>query len=136
MLLLTSHSDKTGERKRHVAFALFLTALGAAMSVLFDDPVLKIACFCISQIGISSLPPLFWTLPASFLTGTAAAAGIAAINSLGNLSSFLGPYILGYSKNATGSFSIGLLILAGVSAIGALIALSLRHDKGREVTVV
>jgi cyanate permease len=52
------------------------------------------------------------------------------------LSSFLGPYILGYSKNATGSFSIGLLILAGVSAIGALIALSLRHDKGREVTVV
>jgi cyanate permease len=74
-------------------------------------------------------------LPASFLTGTAAAAGIAAINSLGNLSSFLGPYALGYSKNATGSFSIGLLILAGVSAIGALIALSLRHDKGREVTV-
>lgn len=135
MLLLTRHSDKTGERKRHVAFALFLTALGAAMSVLFDDPVLKIACFCVSQIGISSLPPLFWTLPASFLTGTAAAAGIAAINSLGNLSSFLGPYILGYSKNATGSFSIGLLILAGVSAIGALIALSLRHDKGREVTV-
>ncbi len=106
------------------------------MSVLFDDPVLKIACFCVSQIGISSLPPLFWTLPASFLTGTAAAAGIAAINSLGNLSSFIGPYILGYSKNATGSFSIGLLILAGVSAIGSLIALSLRHDKGREVTVI
>jgi ACS family tartrate transporter-like MFS transporter len=132
MLLLTRHSDKTGERKRHVAFALFVTALGAAMSVLFDDPVLKIACFCVSQIGISSLPPLFWTLPASFLTGTGAATGIAAINSLGNLSSFLGPYILGYSKNKTGSFSIGLLILAGVSAIGALIAVSLRHDRARE----
>ena len=136
MLLLTRHSDKTGERKRHVAFASLLTALGAAMSVVFDDPVLKIACFCVSQIGISSLPPLFWTLPASFLTGTAAAAGIAAINSLGNLSSFLGPYILGYSKNATGSFSIGLLILAGVSAIGALIALSLRHDGAEDVTVL
>jgi MFS family permease len=134
MLLLTRHSDKTGERKRHVAFALFLTALGAAMSVLFDDPVLKIACFCVSQIGISSLPPLFWTLPASFLTGTAAATGIAAINSLGNLSSFLGPYILGYSKTVTGSFSIGLLILAGVSAIGALIVLSLRVDRAREAT--
>jgi MFS-type transporter involved in bile tolerance (Atg22 family) len=73
-------------------------------------------------------------LPASFLTGTAAATGIAAINSLGNLSSFLGPYILGYSKNVTGSFSIGLLILAGVSAIGALIVLSLRVDRAREAT--
>jgi MFS transporter, ACS family, tartrate transporter len=134
MLLLTRHSDRTGERKRHVAFALFLTALGAAMSVLFDDPVLKIACFCVSQIGISSLPPLFWTLPASFLSATAAATGIAAINSLGNLSSFLGPYILGYSKNVTGSFSIGLLILAGVAAIGALIVLSVRHDRTRKVT--
>jgi MFS-type transporter involved in bile tolerance (Atg22 family) len=50
------------------------------------------------------------------------------------MSSFLGPYILGYSKNVTGSFSIGLLILAGVSAIGALIVLSLRHDRAREVT--
>jgi MFS transporter, ACS family, tartrate transporter len=58
-----------------------------------------------AQIGVSSVPAMFWPLPASFLTGASAAAGIAAINSLGNLSGFAGPFAMGYLKDLTGNFT-------------------------------
>jgi nitrate/nitrite transporter NarK len=78
------------------------------------------------------VPPLFWPLPASFLTGASAAAGIAAINSLGNLSGFAGPFAMGYLKDLTGTFTAGLLLLAGFAVLGAVVALSLRIDARRE----
>jgi nitrate/nitrite transporter NarK len=75
---------------------------------------------------------MFWPLPASFLTGASAAAGIAAINSLGNLSGFAGPYAMGYLKDLTGSFTTGLLLLAGCALGGAAAVMSLRIDVRRE----
>jgi len=75
---------------------------------------------------------MFWPLPASFLTGASAAAGIAAINSLGNLSGFAGPFAMGYLKDATGSFTAGLLLLAGCSVLGAIVVMMLRIDARRE----
>jgi nitrate/nitrite transporter NarK len=71
-------------------------------------------------------------LPASFLTGASAAAGIAAINSLGNLSGFASPYAMGYLKDLTGSFTAGLFLLAGCSVVGVVVAISLRIDARRE----
>src|SRR6201985_2358267 len=132
MVLLGRHSDKTMERKGHVAVALLMGAVGVGLAGLISSPVVVMALLCFAQIGISAVPPMFWPLPASFLTGASAAAGIAAINSLGNLSGFAGPYAMGYLKDLTGSFTVGLLLLAGCAVIGATVVVSLRIDAKRE----
>jgi MFS family permease len=132
MVLLGQHSDRTMERKSHVAVALLMSAIGIGMSGLVSNPIIVMALLCFAQIGVSSVPAMFWPLPASFLTGASAAAGIAAINSLGNLSGFAGPYAMGYLKDLTGDFTIGLLLLAGCAVIGAAVVVSLRIDAKRE----
>jgi ACS family tartrate transporter-like MFS transporter len=106
------HSDRMRERKLHCAGALLVAALGIAGCALFDDPILKIISISIGGAGIFGCLPVFWTLPTAFLTGAAAAGGIAIINSIGNLSGFFGPYLMGWLKDATGTFSLGLLTIA------------------------
>ena len=132
MVVLGRHSDRTMERKGHVAAALLMATVGVGLSGLVSNPILIMALLCFAQIGISAVPPMFWPLPASFLTGASAAAGIAAINSLGNLSGFAGPYAMGYLKDLTGSFTAGLLLLAGCALIGAIVVVMLRIDAKRE----
>jgi nitrate/nitrite transporter NarK len=109
-----------------------MAAVGIGLAGLLSDPIIVMALLCFAQIGVSSVPPMFWPLPASFLTGASAAAGIAAINSLGNLSGFAGPYAMGYLKDLTGNFTIGLLLLAGCAVVGAAIVSRLRIDVKRE----
>jgi MFS transporter, ACS family, tartrate transporter len=132
MVLLGQHSDRTMERKGHVAVALLMAAIGIGMSGLVSNPIIVMALLCFAQIGVSAVPAMFWPLPASFLTGASAAAGIAAINSLGNLSGFAGPFAMGYLKDLTGNFTVGLLLLAGCAVIGAIVVVSLRIDVRRE----
>ena len=132
MVLLGRHSDRTMERKGHVAVALSMAAIGIGLSGIVSSPIIIMTLLCFAQIGVSSVPPMFWPLPASFLTGASAAAGIAAINSLGNLSGFAGPYAMGYLKDLTGNFTAGLLMLAGCALLGAIVAVSLRIDVKRE----
>src|SRR6201996_1233501 len=132
MVLLGRHSDRTMERKGHVAVALLMAAFGVGLAGLVSSPVIVMALLCFAQIGISAVPPMFWPLPASFLTGASAAAGIAAINSLGNLSGFAGPFAMGYLKDLTGDFPAGLLLLAGCAVVGAVVSMSLRIDERRE----
>jgi nitrate/nitrite transporter NarK len=90
------------------------------------------ALLCFAQIGVSAVPPMFWPIPSSFLTGASAAAGIAAINSLGNLSGFGGPFLMGWLKNVTGDFTAGLVCLALAAAIGAVAVLLLRVNPALE----
>jgi MFS transporter, ACS family, tartrate transporter len=132
MVLLGQHSDRTMERKGHVAAALLMAAVGIGVSGLISSPVIIMALLCFAQIGVSAVPAMFWPLPASFLTGASAAAGIAAINSLGNLSGFAGPFAMGYLKDLTGNFTTGLL--PGCAVVGAAVVLSLRIDVRREHT--
>jgi nitrate/nitrite transporter NarK len=106
--------------------------VGIGLAGIVSNPVIVMALLCFAQIGVSAVPPMFWPLPASFLTGASAAAGIAAINSLGNLSGFAGPYAMGYLKDLTGSFTAGLLLLAGCALVGAIVVVSLRIDARRE----
>jgi MFS transporter, ACS family, tartrate transporter len=129
MVLLGQHSDRTMERKGHVAVALLMAAIGIGMPGLVSNPIFVMALLCFAQIGV---PAMFWPLPASFLTGASAAAGIAAINSLGNLSGFAGPFAMGYLKDLTGNFTVGLLLLAGCAVVGAAVVVSLRIDAKRE----
>src|SRR6201996_5711381 len=132
MVVLGRHSDRTMERKGHVAVALLMATVGIGLSGLVSNPIVIMALLCFAQIGVSAVPPMFWPLPASFLTGASAAAGIAAINSLGNLSGFAGPYAMGYLKDLTGTFTAGLLLLAGCALVGAIVVVMLRIDARRE----
>ncbi len=126
------HSDKTGERREHVGLAILIAALCIAGSTVVDNPVGKMILFTLAGFGIYGAQPCFWALPTTFLSGPAAAAGIAAVNSLGNLSGFFGPYVMGRIKDATGSYAIGLLAIATILGFAMLVGLSLTHDRQLE----
>ena len=126
------HSDRTGERREHTALAALVAGGGIAAATLIDDPTGKMVAFTISGFGVFGMLPVFWTLPTTFLTGTAAAGGIAIINSIGNLSGFAGPFVMGKMKDATGSYSVGLLAVAATVFLSMLVALSLQHDSSLE----
>ena len=125
-------SDHVGERRWHVAIPLFIAAAGIAGSTMLDDPTLKMISFCVAGFGIFACLPVFWTLPTAFLSGAAAAAGIAVVNSIGNLAGFAGPFAMGWIKDHTGSYTGGLLLLSGLGIIAMGIVLSLRHDDALE----
>ena len=132
LVLWTQRSDRVGERKFHTALPLFLAVVGIAISTQLDDPFAKMIALSIAGIGIFAALPMIWTLPTAFLSGSAAAGGIAVINSVGNLSGFAGTYAVGYIKQVTGSFTGGLLILAAAGIVGLVLVLLLRHDPSLE----
>lgn len=125
MLLVANSADRSGERRWHVAIPGLLGAVGLAMSVVWSkNPVLAVAALTLGLSGIMATLPLFWSLPTAFLAGAGAAAGIALINSLGNLSGFASPYAVGWLKDATGSTDAGVYLLACGMVVGALLTLS------------
>lgn len=132
MVWWARRSDRLVERRFHTAFPLFVAAAGIAVSTALDDPLLKMISLCIAGFGIFACLPVFWTLPTAFLSGAAAAAGIAVINSIGNLAGFAGPFAMGWIKDQTGSYTGGLLLLAGLGIIAMGTALAFKHDESLE----
>jgi D-galactonate transporter len=126
MLLLGRSSDMRGERRWHLVIPMLLGAVGLVGSALAGTTNTGVAIFCLSiaAAGVLSSAPLFWSLPTAFLSGVAAAAGIAAINSVGNLAGFAAPFLIGAIKDATQSTNIGLYLLAGVLVAGAIVVLN------------
>jgi ACS family tartrate transporter-like MFS transporter len=122
MLLWSRHSDRSGERRWHLAAAAALAAAGlVATAALAEAPRLAIVSVSVSAVGTLAVLPIFWTLPAALLRGVAAAGAIALINAIGNTGGFVGPYLIGWIRDATGSFALGLLAAAaGVLLTGAL----------------
>jgi len=127
MVLWVRRSDRTGERKLHTALPAFVACLGLALLPFVSDPVLTIGALSIAALGIFAMLPVFWTLPTAFLTGTAAAGGIALVNSIGNLSGYVGPQIVGIIKQETGGYDWGLWFLAACAALAGVIVLLLGH---------
>jgi MFS transporter, ACS family, tartrate transporter len=129
-------SDRVGERRFHTAIPLFVAAAGIAISTALDDPTIKMIALSVAGFGIFACLPVFWTLPTAFLSGAAAAAGIAVINSIGNLAGFAGPFAMGWIKDHTGSYTGGLLLLAalGLIAMGAVLLLG-QDDAKQRATV-
>jgi D-galactonate transporter len=125
-------SDARKERKGHAAVALFIAAAGIAVSTMLPDPTLKMIALTVAGFGIFACLPVIWTLPTAYLSGAAAAGGIAVVNSVGNLSGFFGPFAMGYIKDATGSFNGGLWCLAACGLVSMGIVLALRHDSKLE----
>jgi ACS family tartrate transporter-like MFS transporter len=121
MCLWGRHSDHTGERTWHFVIPSVLAMIGFVYGSFADNVYLALAGFTLGAVGIFASLPLFWTLPTALLTGSAAAGGIALINSIGNLSGFTGPFIMGRLKDATQSFTPGLLVIAASMALAAVL---------------
>lgn len=127
MFLVGRHSDRTRERKYHVAACAMTAAAGLLLAVVFRNNLwLVVLSFTLSQIGQRSAQGVFWAIPPIFLGGAAAAACIGLINAIGNLGGAVGPAIMGALRQATGSYSQGLLVLATVLVIETAIVVSLR----------
>jgi ACS family tartrate transporter-like MFS transporter len=127
MVLVGRHSDRTGERKWHVAVCALVAAAGLLLAVGFQDNVwMLVVAFTLSQLGQRSLLAVFWAIPPIFLGGTAAAAGIALINSLGNLGGWVGPTVVGWLRGSSGNYTSGLLVLATALVIEAALVASMR----------
>ena len=125
MILVGRSADRHRERRWHLAIPMLLGAVGLTGSALADvDTGLAIAFLTLAAAGVITSAPLFWSLPTAFLGGAAAACGIAAINSVGNLAGFASPYLIGFLKDLTQSTHLGMYALTVVLVAGALMVLS------------
>jgi len=125
MVLWSRHSDKSGERTWHVVIPCIAAAAGLVLAGLAGSVVAVVMALSLVNIGISSAKPPLWAMPTMFLSGSAAATGIAAINSIGNLGGFAGPWVIGWVKETTGSFTGGLYVVAGLLCVSAVVTLLL-----------
>jgi ACS family tartrate transporter-like MFS transporter len=134
ILMIGWSSDRTKERRWHAAGCMIIASIGLFLAVAAKDHVgLAIAMFSFAAVGMYGYLPGFWALPTSFLSGTAAAASIGLINSVGNLGGFVGPYVVGYVSRATGSFFVGVSCLSLSAMIAAVLILSVRATKNSSV---
>lgn len=131
MILLSRNSDASGERRWHVALSAVAGALGLVGAGVMSGAVMQLAALSLAAAGIWGTLGPFWALSSESLAGTGAAAGIALINSVGNLGGFLGPYLVGWVRTQTGSFTIALIALAVFPFAGAFITLLSRHSVSR-----
>jgi len=135
MILFSRNSDRTGERVWHVALPCLLGPaglLGAGLP-LAVSPILAMACFCLAGFGISGSLPTFWNLPTAWLGPAAAAGGIAVINSIGNISGYAAPQMVGFLRDATGSYQVPMVV-ASLFMLGAAVCILLSpRAAGRSV---
>ena len=115
-------ADARRERRWHLIVPALVGAVGFTVAASFaDNVVVSIVFLSMAAAGVLTCAPLFWSLPTAFLTGTGAAAGIAVINSVGNLAGFASPYMIGYLKDLTHSTQVGMYVLAGMLVLGAIL---------------
>ncbi len=127
MVLVGRDSDKRQERRYHAACSLIVSAIGLVLSVFISEinTVAAIVVYTISLCGAYGAYTPFWAIPPSYLSGSATAAGIALINSVGNLGGFIGPYVVGIINSATHSFTLGIFALAACLILSSLIIITL-----------
>ncbi len=126
MITNSSHADRTGERRWHTIIPCLATAAGLAITGAFaDNAVVALIGLVIAAAGVSTAQAAFWSLPAAFLSGVAAAAGIALINSLGNISGMVSTSVVGWLSQTTGSTTSSLYAIAVLLVIGGLLLLTI-----------
>src|SRR5229473_3290233 len=124
MVLVSRHSDRTLERRYHAALPCLACAVGLiGIGWFANSPVLAFTALVLAVAGSLSYNGAFWQIPPMLLGGTAAAGGIALINSIGSLSGWVGPSIVGWLEDLTGKTSTGLYVVAGLEVLGAVLIL-------------
>jgi D-galactonate transporter len=122
MLLISRSSDRTGERRLHYVINVTAGAIGLILSGIFaSNPYLAIAFLSIGTLGVIGSMPVFWPIPSAFLAGTASAAGIGLVNSVGNLGGYFGPQVPIWAKAYTSDPSAALYVIAAVLLVGAVL---------------
>jgi D-galactonate transporter len=125
MILFGRSADRRRERRWHTAIPMVIGAVGLTLSaVAGTHTAAAVVCLTVAAAGVLTCAPLFWSLPTALLGGTAAAAGIAAINSVGNLAGFVSPYVVGWLKDLTSSTEAGMYAVSAVLVFGAFVVLS------------
>ena len=122
-IVIGRHSDRTGERALHIAIPAFLGTAGFVVAAVTGNPFVAMAALCVAATGLWVSNTIFWTIPAALLAGTPAAAGLALINSIGNLGGFFGPYFTGWIRAWTNSYSLALVMLGAFLALSGIIVL-------------
>lgn len=121
MNLFGHSADKRRERRWHLIVPALMGTVGFTIAAsATGNTTLSIVALSVAAAGVLTCAPLFWSLPTAFLAGSAAAAGIAIINSIGNLAGFASPYLIGYLRDATNSTASGMYVLAGMLVLGAV----------------
>jgi ACS family tartrate transporter-like MFS transporter len=128
MLAIGASSDRTGERCLHAGGCLLLAALGCAGAALMPTPLGRVAGLALVHIGVASFLVAFWCLSSLLLRGIAAAAGMALVNSLGNVGGFVGPYLIGWLKDATGGTGGAFLVLGAMALAASALSLVMRQQ--------
>jgi len=122
-------TDRMHERRWNLFFTCMAAAVGLLIAAMLSDSLWALAGLSLATVGFYGMKTSFWPLPSTFLSGTAAAAAIAAINSLGNFGGLIGPIAVGWLKDTTGSFGNGLYFLAACGLISALMTLVAVHER-------
>jgi ACS family tartrate transporter-like MFS transporter len=125
-ILWAAKVDRSGKKIGNVAMACLVSTVGLVISVVSPSFVISMIGMAVALIGITSARAIFWTIPTRFLTGMAAAGGLAFINSVGTLGGFIGPSIMGWFKDRTGSFSTGLVAVSGFLLLASMFSMSLK----------
>jgi len=136
MLLNSAHSDRTNERRIHIAVPLSLMGVGFLACAILHQPILLIAALALVPIGHCSSYGPFWSMPTHFLTGQAAASGVALVATIASVGGFLGPALIGYLKNRTETHTTAFILLGVAALIAGLLSLSLRNStvlRGQQV---
>ena len=134
LVVVGARSDRARERRWHVAVPCLIGAAGFVLTTLMPaTPAIALTTLSIAAFGIWGTLGPFWAIPTALLRGTAAAGGIALVNSIGNVGGFVGPYLMGWIRDATGGFTAGLLTLAAILVLGAVIVLRLEQPDERRV---
>ena len=129
MVLVARSADRRDERRWHIAIPGLLGAVGLVLTVLWrNDTALAMAALTLATMGIMATLPLFWSMPTAILAGAGAAAGIALINSLGNLAGFAAPYAVGALKDLTTSTNSGIYLLAASLVLGSALTLAVPDE--------
>lgn len=118
MIVWARHGDRTSERVWHVAMPAFVGGLAIPVALYLNSPFLAMVAVTFCAVGVCCALPTFWSLPTTFLTGAAAAGGIALVNSVGNTAGFVAPYVTGFLADSTGSQNAGLWVV-GAAMVGA-----------------
>jgi ACS family tartrate transporter-like MFS transporter len=125
MIFVSRSSDRTLERRYHVAIPAIMAGIALALLGTTRSPFYSVTLLTFLAVGVYSLLGPFWALPSEFLTGFSAAAGIALVNSVGNLSQLAGPYMIGAIAMRTGNLYAGLAIVGVPLFISAILVLLL-----------
>ncbi|MDE2367945.1 MAG: MFS transporter [Burkholderiales bacterium] len=132
MVLWARHSDRSEERTWHVVIPCVVACIGFVLAGMASTALFVILALLIVNIGVSAAKAPLWAMPSMFLSGAGAAAGIAMINSVGNLGGFVGPFVIGWLKSQTGGYTAGLYVVGATLAVSAAVTLwlSRQHQAG------